>query len=266
MRKAFVAPPGMRLVVVDYSQLEVVILAHLIDTLFGDGDPLVKAVRDSADIHALGARRIFGELAGNAKVAGAQLGDFKKDPDLALLRELTKAGIYGRNYGKGPKGFATSFFLPDGSALGERRATELCAGLDAAYPGIPRYQEFIRAWITEHASIMTLFGRWQPLPNAKATKQGLRNRAWRQALNYPMQGGGQEIMALALQAVHTSPELTDMGFKLSLVVHDEIVGWAPEASADACLAIVEHLMCTAVKLRAPLKAKGHTGITWRDAK
>lgn len=266
MRRAFVAPPGCRLIVVDYSQLEVVILAHLIAILFGDDDPLVSAVRANEDIHGLGARRIFGELAKDESVAKASISDFKTVPALAVLRDITKTGIYGRNYGKGKGGFATSFFLPDGSPLGEDRASLLCDGLDLAYPGVPKYQDYIREWLRRYAFIMSLFGRWQPMPNAKSSKMGLFNRAWRQSLNYGMQAGGQEIMALAIIAISLDERLRELGFVLSLVVHDEIVGWAPEAVADECLGIVEEIMVSVVELMTPLRAKGHTGINWMEAK
>lgn len=266
MRRAFVPPPGCRLIVVDYSQLEVVILAHLIAVIFGDDDTLVQAVRSNADIHAIGARRIFGELAGDAAVANADLKQFKLDPELSLKRDITKAGIYGNNYGKGEKGFATSFFMPDGSPLGMERAKQLKEGLAATYPGVPRYQGFIRDWITLHGFIMSLFGRWQPTPLARDRKQGNRNRAWRQSLNYPMQAGGQEIMALAIILIDGDPRLKALGFELSLVVHDEVVGWAPEATADEALALVEEHMVNAVEMLAPLRAKGHHGNNWAEAK
>lgn len=266
MKTAFVAPPGCRLIVVDYSQLEIVILAHLIAVLFGDDDPLVKKVRAGEDIHGPLARYVFGVLAKETEIALADVADFKKKPLLKMLRNLAKAGIYGNNYGKGEQGFATSVFLPTGEPLGAERAHYLKVGLNEFYPGIARYQEYVRWFIEHYAYIITLFGRWQPQPNAKSTSKGVRNRAWRQSLNYPMQGGGQEIMALALIAIAADPELKELGYVLSLVVHDEIVGWAPEAVADRCLHIVEHHMVNAVQLMAPLKAEGKTGLTWKEAK
>lgn len=266
MRRAFVAPPGMRLIVVDYSQLEIVILAHLIATLYGDGDPLVQRVRAGKDIHGPLARVVFGELAGDEFVKAAADGDFKKVPILKLYRDLAKAGIYGNNYGKGENGFANSVFLPTGEPLGRERAGLLVRGMRQSFPGTFLYQEGVREWITREGYIMSLFGRWQPLPNARSPKQGWRNRAWRQALNYPMQAGGQEIMALALILAINDPLLTSLGFVLSLVVHDEIVGWAPEANAEAARIRLEELMVNAVELLAPLKAEGHTGLNWKDAK
>lgn len=266
MRSAFVPPPGCRLVVVDYSQLEVVILGHLIATLFGDSDPLVQKLRSGEDIHGPAARYIFGELGGDAEVAGAPVPEFKRVPKLKALRDLGKIGIYGKNYGKGVKGFATSTFLPNGEPLGMERAALLSEGLDKFYPGVPRYQAFVRKFIEAEALIVSLFGRWQPLPNARSPKQGWRNRAWRQALNYPMQAGGQEIMALALCLIASDPELRDLGYVVALVVHDEIYGWCPEANADRALSRVNHLMCSAVDLLCPLRAEGHHGDTWRNCK
>lgn len=278
IRRAFVAPPGKRLVVVDYSQLEVVELAHCIAKLFGPDDTLVKMVRDGRDIHGPLAKRAFGELANDQEVANAiiemrdtpkgpkEYNEFKLVPKLKLLRDLGKAGIYGNNYGKGKKGFATSVFLPDGSPLGDLRASLLVDGLNDLYPGIRRFQEFIREFIERHGYIVSLYGRWMPLPDARAQQRGLRNRAWRQALNYPMQAGGQEIMALALIAIHAHPRLRELGYELLMVIHDEILGMAPEENAEECLSIVERIMVEVVELLAPLKADGATGSNWKDAK
>lgn len=266
VKRAFVAPPGMRLIVVDYSQLEIVILAHLIALLFGDGDSLVQRVRAGKDIHGPLARTIFGELGGDPEVAAAEDGAFKKVPKLKMLRNLAKAFIYGNNYGKGEKGFATSVFLPTGEVLGAERAKLGVAGMRKEFVGTFLYQDHIRDWITREGFIMSLFGRTQPLPNARHPKQGMRNRAWRQALNYPMQGGGQEIMALALVMAMNDSRLRELGFVLSLVVHDEIVGWAPEANAEAARERLQEIMVNAVELLAPLKAEGKTGATWKEAK
>ena len=268
IRRAFVAPPGKRLIVVDYSQLEIVILAHLIAYLFGDDDPMVRRVRAGKDIHGPVAQYAFGTLANDFEVTNADVdrGDFKKVPRLAVLRDLGKAGIYGKNYGKGRRGFATSVFLPNGEALGDDRADLLTRALDDMYPGTNRYQGFVREFIERHGLIVSLFNRWYPLPDARARQAGLRNRAWRQALNYPMQAGGQEIMALALILIHNHPRLKELGFQLILVVHDEVLGLASEEHADEALSIVEECMVTAADLLAPLKAEGAHGVNWKDTK
>lgn len=268
MKEAFVPPPGMRMIVSDYSQLEVVINGHIISTLFGADDPLVKRILSGEDIHGPAARFIFGDLAGNAEVSRAATADFKSKshPELKVLRDLGKVGIYGKNYGKGVQGFAWSTFLPDGEPLGLQRAGLLCEGLDKFYPGIPKYQKYVRDFITRYGYIVTLFGRWYPLPNAKASNQGLRNRAWRQALNYPMQGGGQEIMMLALILISMDPLLRELGFVISLVVHDEIVGWAPEAVADKARIRLDEIMTQCVEMLCPLRSESHEGDNWKEAK
>lgn len=303
IRRAFVAPPGKKLVVVDYSQLEIVELAHCIAKLFGPDDSLVAKVRAGQDIHGPLAKYAFGTLAvqgleleltrnpseerarhilkqleearqaANAVIemrdtpkGPKEYNEFKLYPLLKLLRDLGKSGIYGNNYGKGKKGFANSVFMPDGSPLGMDRAELLVDGLNGLYPGIKRFQEYIREFIERHGYIVSLFNRWMPLPDARAQQRGLRNRAWRQALNYPMQAGGQEIMALALIAIHNHPRLRELGFELVLVVHDEIIGMVDEKHAEECLAIVEYIMVTVVELLAPLKAEGAIGDNWKDAK
>lgn len=265
MRLAFVPPPGMRLIVIDYAQLEVVIIAHLIATLFADDDPLVTRVRSGADVHGPLAQYMFGTLMGDKEVAAIPPAEFKKLR--GDLRDLGKVAIYRANYGGNTaQGYAFSTFMPDGEPLGKERGQVLVDGLAGFYPGVISYQNHIRTFIERWAYIVTLFGRWQPLPNAKSPTKSWRNRAWRMALNFPMQGGGQEIMAMALIAIAADQELRDLGFVLSLVVHDEIVGWAPEAACDAVLAKASHLMCNTVKLTCPLRADGHHARNWREAK
>lgn len=278
IRRAFVAPEGKKLIVVDYSQLEIVLLAHCIAHLFGPDDPMVKLVRAGRDIHGPLAREAFGELAGDPRVANAviemrekdgklkEYNEFKIDHELKLLRDLAKAGIYGKNYGKGKRGFANSVFLPDGTPLGDDRAEQLTDGLDAMFPGTNLFQGFIREFIEKHGLIISPYGRWMPLPDARSQQRGLRNRAWRQALNYPMQAGGQEIMALALIAIHAHPRLKELGYEVLMVIHDEILGMAPEKNAVEALEIVEYIMVNVVALLAPLKAEGACGDNWKDTK
>lgn len=269
MRSAFVPPPGNRLIVVDYSQLEVVIETDLIARRFGPDDPLVRDVRAGVDIHAAAARFIYGELAGNPRIRDVQnLRDFKDEryPELVAARTLTKSGVYGKNYLKGVHGFATSVFLPDGSPLGKERAQQLVDGLNRKYPGVPQFQNFVRDFIRENRYITSLFNRWFPLPGAASHRVGEFNRAWRQASNWPMQAGGQEIMALAIIAMLSDPVLAELGYVLSLVVHDETVGWAPEKNADAALLRAREIMTTVVELLAPLKASGKHGLSWAEGK
>lgn len=265
MRAAFVPPPGHRLVVVDYAQLEVVIIAHLIALLFGEDDPLVKRVRANKDVHGPLAHYIFGELMGDPAVKLIDPEAMKKHrPD---LRDLGKVAIYRANYGGNTAmGYAYSTFMPDGNPLGEEKGQLLVDGLAGFYPGVIKYQQFIRWFVEKFAYILTLFGRWQPMPHAKSPQKAWRNRAWRQSLNFPMQGGGQEIMAMALCLIAQDQLLRELGFILSLVVHDEVVGWCPEANADRVLARVIEILCSAVELMCPLRAEGHHGENWKACK
>lgn len=269
MRRAFIPPPGKRLVVVDYSQLEVFILAHLCAQKFTG--QLAARLKADTDLHCETARFVWGEVGGDARVLNApvHVDGWKADKYLAERRDLTKAVRYGKNYGKGIRGFATSIFLPDGTPLGLERAALLSEGLDRFDPEVPAYQQFVRDFIEREALITSPFGRWFPLPHARHHKLGMRNRAWRQALNYPMQAGGQEIMALAIIAITQDSIdglLRDLGYELALVVHDETVGWADEDKADEAQVRVNELMTSVVELLAPLKAEGKTGPNWSKCK
>jgi DNA polymerase-1 len=264
LRGAFVAPPGRRLIVADYAQLEVVILAHLCSRLFGTTGLRDRLTPGAPDVHSATAAYVFGEVLRYPQCRGAVLQDYKGA--LKWLRDLIKAIRYGLNYGKGPVGFGTTLFDAEGNPLGEKRAQQMIDALLDFDPEIRRYQGFIRQFIEAHRYIPSLLGRVLPLPGATAQRQGERNRAWRRALNYPMQAGGQEVTALAMIAAFRDPELRALGFRLSLQVHDELVGHAPEAHADRATARLAEIMCDALPLDAPLQVSAHHAERWSEAK
>lgn len=266
LRRAFVAPPGHVLLVADYSQLEVVILAHLCQVLFGEGLLAGRLEPGQPDLHSATARYVFGEVLGQGEILGVPVGDLKAHPIWGRFRDLIKAIRYGLNYGKGDWGFGNTLFEVDsageinGPPLGEERAGQMIRALLAFDPEIEQFQEWVREYITRKGMIPSLAGRWAPMPEAKTGDEWVRNRAWRRACNWPMQAGGQEVTAAAMVALYRA------GFAMTLQVHDEIHALVPEDEADQAAESMKHLMETAWPLRAHLKAEPKYGHNWEESK
>ncbi len=264
LKSLFRAPPGWAWVVVDYSQLEIVVLAHVCAALFGTTGLADRMAPGMPDMHSATARYVWGEVLGDRAVAALHVDDVKTKAKTE--RDLVKAVRYGLNYGKGARGFGDTLFDRDGRALGERRAQELIDALFRFDPEIPRYQDWVRSAIERDRGVPSLMGRWCPLPDAVSPKRGLRNRAWRQALNWPMQAGGQEITAAAMIAVQRDEGLRRLGYRMVLPCHDELCGLVPEDRAEEALERTRNLMITTVRLRAHLSAAGGVGDAWGTAK
>jgi DNA polymerase I-like protein with 3'-5' exonuclease and polymerase domains len=165
IRRAFVAPPGQKLVVADYSALEVVILANICDMLFGN-TLLYDLTAPGQDIHAYNAKRIFGDLLGWSTDSGRRIADvtdlsqFKSDKELDWYRETVKAVWYKLQYGGTVHGFATSLKDKDGNLIGEARAREIVDALYAACPPIQLWHSWVRERLREWGGIPALDGRW----------------------------------------------------------------------------------------------------------
>lgn len=264
LKALFRAPPGWEWVVVDYTQLEIVVLAHVCAALFGT-DGLVRRLEPGQpDMHSATAKFVWGEVLGDQRLRDLDVGRVKAEA--ALERDLVKAVRYGVNYGKGPRGFGDTLFDRSGRALGEDRARSLLDALFAFDPEIPRYQDWVRETITRDMGLASLMGRWCPLPDAASDRTGTRNRAWRQALNWPMQAGGQEIMAAAMLSLQRDPELAGLQYRMILPCHDEICGLVPEGRGAEAFARVVEVVTTTVRLRARLSAAGGHGDSWGTAK
>lgn len=264
LRGLFKAPPGWVWVVVDYSQLEIVVLAHVCYALFGTHGLIDRLQPGAPDMHSATAKFVFGEILGDEKLRGLAVEAIKKEAKDE--RDLVKAVRYGTNYCKSPRSFGDSLFDKDGKALGMERAQMMQNALFEFDPEIPKYQGWVREFITKHREISSLYGRRVLLPDARSWERGLRNRAWRRACNYPMQSGGQEITALAMLALHGNREFEALGAQLFLQVHDELCALVPEGNAPRAKEIMEYEMTHAVKLHAPLTAAGGIGATWSEAK
>jgi DNA polymerase-1 len=258
LRRAFVAPRGKRLVVADYSQLEIVVLAHICFKLFG-----ATALRDSIaagapDLHSATAKYVFGNVLGNQDMLGARVEDIKESPVLKWRRDKIKEVRYGLNYRKGAWGFGNTLFDVNGDALGEATAQTMIDALFQMHPEVPQFQQWVDAYIDTHMGMWSLQGRWGPFVDGRSTKEWARKRAQRQASNWPMQAGAQEIVLAAMIA------LDEREYDMTMQVHDELHVLVDEDKDENTCVVMQDVMEHTTELEAYLRAVPKAGSCWED--
>lgn len=233
IRKAFVARPGTSLVVADYSQVEYRVLAH-----FTGEKVLIDAFNNGVDVHEATARRILG-IKGDVQKADRDIG-----------KTINFAVIYGAQ----AKKIARTC---------KRSEKEAQGFLDAYFVNLPRvvaWTQHIRNNAKLQGGIKTLMGRWIPLGSTQRMSDYEIFAFERRAVNYVVQGSAAEILKIAMV------RLCNMGFKVLLQVHDELVIEAPEEKAEWTAKVVKGVMENAVRLKIPLEVEVGTGQTWLAAK
>ncbi len=266
LRRAFVATPGHVLVVADYSQLEVVILAHICVRLFGMTGLRDRLLPGKPDMHSATAKYVFGDTMGNEYMQAIAVDQVKGDPIAGRFRDLIKAVRYGLAYCKGSYGFGNTLFETDdkgdicGPAIGEARAQVLIDALKGMDPELGMYQEWVPRYLAKHKMMPSLEGRWAPALEITSDFEWAVKRVIRQMTNWPMQAGGQEVVLAAMIA------LWEAGVQMSLQVHDELHFMVPEDELEAALPLIQDLMEHTTRLEAPLKASPGVGANWEEAK
>jgi DNA polymerase-1 len=269
LRNAFTAQGKGRVVLaVDYSALEVVLLAHFCAALFGDLDLAAAVARGAVDIHSVHTIRVYRDILAAPELLGVQPEEVKKhaDPVVNWYRELIKAIWYGLQYGKGAWGFGSTLFNQDGSALGDEAAQKMIDALLDARPGVRLWQDWVWQFIQEHHGIPSLGGRWCDLTDLMRGDEWRQKRAHRRALNFPEQAGAADLVGWAMHLVNTDEVLRQLGFSLILQIHDELVLEGPECNAEEALMRTQYLMENAWPLLCDLQATGHYANTWGGCK
>ncbi len=238
IRAAFVPRPGWKLVVADYSQIELRLLAHM-----SHDAVLTQAFRNGEDIHTRTAAEVFGV------------------PPLMVTpehRRNAKAVNFGIVYGQTPFGLAGTLGI-------DRREAELyIRSYFERYSGVRRFLDQTIAEVRRTGVAVNLFGRRRPIPDMQSRNPNARNFAERTAVNTPLQGTAADLIKLAM--IRIDEKLRSMQTQMVLQVHDELVFEAPPEEVDAVRAMVKSEMESVRKLEVPLLVDVGVGDNWRDAK
>ena len=240
IRQAFIAPHGYKIMAVDYSQIELRIMAHL----SGD-EALLDAFQQGKDIHAATAAEIIG--VDIEQVSAEQ-------------RRRAKAVNFGLIYGMSAFGLAKQLGIPRGEAQ------QYMDTYFERYPGVMQYMEDTRSAAAEQGYVETIFGRRLHLPEIKSRNGMRRKAAERAAINAPMQGTAADIIKKAMLLVDEWIESQGQGrVKLLMQVHDELVFEVQESALAEIESKVQELMESAAQLDVPLIAEAGHGDNWDQA-
>ena len=240
VKTAFSAGEGSVFLAVDYSQIELRLLAHL----SGD-EHLVRAFNEGEDFHAETAARVFGVPVSEVT------------PD---LRSRAKAVNFGIVYGQQAYGLSQSLHI----SMAEAR--DMIDRYYEAYPGVRTFLDNVVARAKQTGYAETMYGRRRHIPELKAKNPQLRGFGERTAMNHPMQGTAADIIKIAMARV--SRRLEEEGFAAHMIlqVHDELDFECPVNEVERLTTMVRDVMEHVVDLHVPLIAEANTGITWADAK
>jgi DNA polymerase-1 len=239
IRRAFIAPPGYRIVAADYSQIELRIMAHL----SGD-DGLLDAFRENLDVHSATAAEVFGVAL---------------DSVSAEQRRKAKAINFGLIYGMSAFGLARQLHLDRGEA---QRYIDVYF---QRYPGVRDYMERTRTLAHEQGYVETLFGRRLYLPEINARNKMRQQAAERTAINAPMQGTAADIIKRAMLDVDDWLRAAQVDARMIMQVHDELVLEVAEDQLDSVCTTLCERMGAAAELAVPLLVEAGNGANWDEA-
>ncbi|NOI68505.1 DNA polymerase I [Vibrio sp. 99-8-1] len=240
IRQAFVAPHGWKILAVDYSQIELRIMAHL----SGD-EALLDAFKQGKDIHAATA----------AEVMGVDI-----DQVTSEQRRRAKAINFGLIYGMSAFGLAKQLGIP------RHEAQSYMDTYFERYPGVLQYMEETRTQASEQGYVETLFGRRLYLPEIKSRNAMRRKAAERAAINAPMQGTAADIIKKAMLLVDDWVQNHGDGkVRLLMQVHDELVFEVEESSLVETEIKIQQIMQAAANIDVPLLADSGSGDNWDQA-
>lgn len=238
IRKAFIAPTGKQLVSLDYSQIELRVIAHLAnDKAFIDG------FNRGADIHTQTA---------------AEMNEVSEDQVTKDMRRAAKSINFGILYGMGAYGLSRD------AKISIAEAREYLQRYFALHPAIEHYVVETKAFAFKNGYVETLLGRRRYLPDIKSGMQQVRAGAERAAINMPAQGTAADIMKQAMLAVASLIKEQQLSSVMLLQVHDELVFEVKTAKAKTEAALIKDVMENVVKLKVPLIVDIGIGQRWSD--
>ncbi len=239
VRQAFIADAGQRLLSVDYSQVELRIVAHI----SGD-EAMLAAFRAGQDIHAATAAAIY-----NVPIEAVT----------KEQRRHAKAINFGLIYGMSAYGLTRSTDL----TLAE--AEDFVDAYFKKFPGVKKYLDSVRRQAVEKEYVETLLGRRRYFPGLKTQgNRNIRSREEREAINAPIQGTAADIMKLAMLRVPKALKEAHLSGRMLLQVHDELVLECPQDEVLSTTKVVKQVMETAYPLSIPLATEARSGLNWGE--
>jgi DNA polymerase-1 len=241
VRQAFIADPSLRLLSVDYSQVELRIVAHI-----AKDEAMLAAFRLGQDIHAATAAAIY-----NVPIESVT----------REQRRHAKAINFGLIYGMSPFGLTRTTDL----TLAE--AEDFVAAYFRQFPGVKRYLDGARRQATELEYVETLLGRRRYFPGLRnQSNRNIRGREEREAVNAPIQGTAADIMKLAMLHVPAALAKAGLSGQMLLQVHDELVLECPAKEVAHTAVAVQQVMEEAYSLSIPLATEARSGVNWGELK
>jgi DNA polymerase-1 len=238
IRKAIIAPPGTYLLSADYSQIDLRALAHL------SQDPgLIAAFAHDEDIHTLTASKLFGVPA---------------DEVTSEMRRNAKTVNFGVVYGMSDYG------LEQATNLSREEASQFIALYFERYPGVKEYLETTKEQTRKLGYVQTVLGRRRFLPEINSPNRMVREAAERMAINAPVQGSSADIIKIAMINLHREMERRNLGSKMLLQIHDDLLFEVPEGELEEMKSLVNDLMPRAVELCVPVKIDVKLGRNWGE--
>jgi DNA polymerase I len=240
LRRVFVPAQGMRLLVADYNQIELRVIAHLAQ------DPgLIEAFSTGADIHRTTASRIFGVDPGDVTIA---------------MRSKAKMVSYGLAYGMEAYGLAQRL------SIEVEEAAEILKAYFDSFPRVHAYMDQVVAEARDKGYTETLFGRRRMIPELASQRYQVRTAGERQAMNAGIQGLAADIFKAALVRLDTRLSEESLRSRLILQVHDEVLLEVPPDEEEAATKVTLGAMQGAALLSVPLEVNVSWGKSWADAK
>ena len=239
VRNGFIADKGNVLLSVDYSQIELRIVAHM-----AQDAGMLAAFRAGQDIHATTAAAIY----------NIPLEQVTKDQ-----RRHAKAINFGLIYGM------SAFGLTRSTELTLAEAEDFVKEYFREFPGIKQYLDGIRKSAAETGYVETLLGRRRYFPALKGQmNRNLRNREEREAINAPIQGTAADIMKIAMLKIPSALKSANLNAQMLLQVHDELVLECPRGELEAAVRVVKEVMASAYRLDIPLETEARAGQNWGE--
>lgn len=240
IRKAFIAPRGKRILSLDYSQIELRIVAHLAQDKI-----MMQAFKEKEDIHTRTA---------------AELNDVKPAEVTKDMRRQAKAINFGILYGMGVQGIQRD------SGASREEAQFFLEKYFSVHEGIKRYIEKIKKETHEKQYAESIFGRRRALPDIRSNNRMLAAAAERAAVNMPVQGTAADVMKLAMIAVQNEIEAGKIDATMLLQVHDELVFEVDKDIAETEAKKIQRIMEHIYPLDVPLTVEWEVGMNWGELK